>query len=351
MSKTPNISTSETLIKHINFENLKKAEKELIKIYGKRYIQYRRQFQQADDLEFDVDFPLYIMLEQTYRCNLRCVSCVHGYPEIKKKYSLGVSCMPWKLYEKIVLEGEENNCPSISTHNNDEPLLIKDLEKRISFAKDHGFMDIIMTTNGVLFTEEKIKSVIDAGVTRILFSIDAATEETYNKVRPGGNFKKVIWALKKAKEYRDSINSHLPILRTSFVPNRLNEHEIILFYKKFSKLVDYIDIQPFCTYFDANINLIPEEARLIPESEFRCNEPSKLVIIRGNGDVLPCPNFYGTELIMGNLYDNTIKEIFNSTMKKLKEEFHARIYRNPVCQKCSMGIYEMDTSNLLKLKN
>jgi MoaA/NifB/PqqE/SkfB family radical SAM enzyme len=85
------------------------------------------------------------------------VSCVHGYPEIRKKYSLGVNCMPWDLYEKIVLEGGENNCPSISTHNNDEPLLIKDLEKRISFAKDHGFMDIIMTTNGVLFTEEKIK--------------------------------------------------------------------------------------------------------------------------------------------------------------------------------------------------
>jgi radical SAM protein with 4Fe4S-binding SPASM domain len=75
------------------------------------------------------------------------------------------------------------------------------------------------------------------------------------------------------------------------------------------------------------------------------------VIIRGNGDVLPCPNFYGTELIMGNLYRNTIKEIFNTTMKKLREEFRERIYSHAVCQKCSKGIYEIDISNILKAKN
>jgi len=346
--KKSNISTSDTLVRHFSSENMKKAERELEEKYGERYIVYRKQYQQAGLMMHTPEFPLYIMLEQTYRCNLRCISCIHGYPDLRNKAAMNVGCMPWKLYEKIVLEGEKNNCPSISTHNNDEPLLVKDLEKRISFAKKHGFMDIIMTTNGVLFTEEKIKNIIDAGVTRILFSIDAATEETYNKVRPGGDFNKVVWALKKAREYRDSLDSHLPILRTSFVPNRINQHELDKFMEMFSPLVDYIDLQPFCTYYDANIELIPKGARLIPESEFRCNGPSKLVIVRANGDVLPCPNFYGTEIVVGNLYKNTIKEVFNSSnMKQLREDFQKGIYRNSVCQLCSKGFYEMDAVNIM----
>jgi radical SAM protein with 4Fe4S-binding SPASM domain len=296
----------------------------------------------AGELKYEPEFPLYIMLEQTYRCNMRCVSCIHGYPHLRKKFSLDVSCMPWELFERIVLEGEKNNCPSISTHNNDEPLLVKDLEKRIAFARQHGFMDVIMTTNGIAFTEERIKGIIDAGVTRILFSIDALTEETYNKVRPKGNYRRVIKALEKAREYRASRGSHLPILRASFVVNRLNQHELKQFIEEFSSLVDYIDVQPFCTYYDANLELIPDGARLIPESEYRCNGPWRCVVVRGNGDVLPCPNFYGVEMVMGNMYQNSIKEIFNSpAMKQLRREFKEGIFRSPACQACSRSVYEI----------
>ena len=204
-----------------------------------------------------------------------------------------------------------------------------------------------MTTNGITFTEKKIKAVVDAGITRILFSLDALTEETYNKVRPGGNFKKVLWAIDKVREYRASRKSHLPILRASFVVNQLNQHELDKFIEVFSSLVDYIDVQPFCTYYDTNLELIPEGARHIPESEFCCNAPWKCLIVRGNGDVLPCPNFYGTELVMGNVYRNSIKEIFNSpAMKQLRGEFKEGIYRSPVCQECSRSVYEVNINNL-----
>jgi len=347
VNNSNNIETSETLIKHIRSETMGKAEQELTVIYGERYLKYRQQWQLAGKLDYEPEFPLYIMLEQTYRCNMRCVSCIHGYPHLRKKFSLNDSGMPWNLFERIILEAEENNCPSISTHNNDEPLLVKDLEKRIAFARQHGFMDIIMTTNGIAFTGEKIKAIIDAGVTRILFSIDALTEETYDKVRPGGNFKKVLWAIDKAKQYRASRKSHLPILRVSFVANRLNQHELGQFLKEFSPLVDYIDVQPFCTYYDANLELIPEGARHVPVSEFRCNGPWRYLIVRGNGDALPCPNFYGTELPMGNVYRNSIKEIFNSpAMKQLRREFKEGIYRSPACQECSRSAYVVNIDSL-----
>ncbi len=345
MKHPSTINKSNSLLAQFKFDNLDSAEEELRVQYGERYTEYRRQFQLAGEMEYEPDFPLYIMLEQTYRCNLRCVSCIHGYPDLKRQYDLGVSNLPWDIFERIILEGEEHNCPSISMHTNDEPLLIKDLSKRIAFARKHGFMDVIMTTNGILFTEDKIKEVIDAGVTRILFSIDALTEQTYMKVRPGGDLKKVHWAIKGIKEYRENIKSHLPILRASFVPNILNQHEIKPFLKFYSELVDYVDIQPFSAYYDTNSKLVPKGSKRI--THFHCNQPWRYLIVRGNGDVLPCCSFYGSEIVVGNIAKSSLYDIFNSDyMRQLRDEFKNGIYRHKACNVCSQSSYTLDINHL-----
>lgn len=340
MSTSRNISNSATFIKHLNTEGLERAEVELTRIYGERYTQYRQQWKLAGELAYEPPFPLYIMMEQTYRCNLRCPSCVHGYPKLRDTFSFSEACMPRALWDKVVLEGEKNGCPAISVHNNDEPLLVKDLADRIAFAKRHGFMDIIMTTNGTLFTEGKIKAVIDAGVTRILFSIDAANEDTYDKVRVGGNYKKVIWALNKALEYRNELKSYLPIIRVSFCPTIYNQSQLQDFIGEYKNVVDYIDIQPYCGWKGVNEEIKPSNA--VPIQNFRCNAPWRTVIVRGNGDVLPCPNFYGAELILGNTHQNTLKTIFNSTKtKQLRREFKEGRYSHKCCQECSSNTYEV----------
>lgn len=340
MSAGNKISNSDTFIRHLNTEGLKRAETELNRIHGERYARYRQDWKTAGELAYEPEFPLYIMMEQTYRCNLRCPSCVHAYPELRKPLSFKEAVMPRSLWDKVVLEGEKYGCPAISVHNNDEPLLVKDLADRIAFAKAHGFMDIIMTTNGTLFTEEKIRAVIDAGVTRILFSIDAATEEVYNKVREGGDYEKVVWALKQALAYRESLGSPLPIIRVSFVPTIFNQHEIGQYVEKYKDIVDYIDLQPYCGWKDANAAVAPPNAA--PIENFRCNGPWRTVIVRGNGDVLPCPNFYGAELVLGNLHQNTLHEIFNSgRTRKLRREFKEGIYSETCCYDCSRTIVEL----------
>lgn len=327
-------------INQYRFDRMEQAEAELTRLYGERYIRYREEFAKAGQMSFEPGFPIYIMLEQSYRCNLRCISCIHGYPEKRQQFSMKEPFMPWALYEKIVLEGEEHGCPSISTHNNDEPLLLKDLEKRISFARKHGFMDVIMTTNGVLFTEDRIKSVIDAGVTRILFSIDALTRETYDRVRPGGDFNKVLKALEVALNYRETQRLDLPIIRVSFVPNRVNQHEMAAFFEKYAGMVDYIDIQPFCSYYDVNADLAPRDAEKI--ADYRCNCPWRYAIVRADGDVLPCPNFYGTELTMGNLYQNSLYEVFNSeAYRTLRKDLKAGVFNNAACTACADGVYSL----------
>ena len=313
----------------------------MTKKFGQRYIDYRKQYLNLFKKEYELDFPLYIMLEQTYQCNLRCPSCIHGYLKDKNKFNVNkeVSVMTMQLYKKIIDEAAEYKCPSLAMMGYDEPLLVKNLPERINYAREKGFMDIIMTTNGNLFDENKIKQIVDAGITRILFSVDAATSETYKITRPGkGSFTNVIRNMRLLKEYKEKNNLVIPYTRASMVVTKNNENEYVKFREKFIDLVDGIEFQTFSTYYNKNTNIIPTNAEKIVD--FSCSEPWARTIIRQNGDVLPCCTFYGYELPMGSIKKETIYNIYNSKeFKKIKQEVKSKEYSKLPCIECSNSFY------------
>ena len=70
----------------------------------------------------------------------------------------------------------------------------------IKIAKDSGVIDIRILTNGSLMTEEIGKKLLLSGLTFLSFSIDAATSETYYKVRRSKLFNTVVDNLKRLFE-------------------------------------------------------------------------------------------------------------------------------------------------------
>lgn len=335
------MTTPDKLLKSNRLGRARKeqAEQGLAQVYGSRYTEYRQRYEAACRFEYEPPFPLYLMLEQTYHCNLRCPMCIQGLPAQREVFEPSTSRMAWELFEQVVLEGERHGCPSIAMHVNDEPLLVKDLPERITFAKAHGFMEVYMTTNGVLFTEEKVRQVIEAGVTHLLFSIDAATEETYRKVRVGGDYGKVLEAIEAVRRFRESRGSALPIVRASFVQNRFNQHETAAFMEKFGALADYVEIQGFSSYYEHTDHMIPHGVR--PVEDFTCSAPWRELIVRADGQVLPCCTFYGYEVVLGNIRDSSLFELFNSPrMKQLRADFARGIYRDPACARCAKSFYE-----------
>ncbi len=319
---------------------------EMKKIYKNRYTDYRNkyfnQFKHAEDL----NFPLYIMLEQTYKCNLSCPSCIHGYDETKAKYDVkdSPSVMEMELFKKIVDEASKFKCPSLAVMVNDEPLLVKNIGERIKYAKDKGFMDIIMTTNGNLLTEKKIKEVVEAGITRILFSVDAASQETYKITRPGkGSFEKVINNMKLLRDYKIKQKLIIPYTRASMVISKNNQHEINKFINYFSDLVDGVEFQTISTYYNLMNDLIPEGRDVKKVTDFSCSEPWQKIIIRQNGDVLPCCSYYGYQLKMGNVKETSIYDVYNSAkFKKIKNEVKLKEYSNIPCTECSKSLYKVE---------
>ena len=107
-------------------------------------------------------------------------------------------------------------------------------------------MDIFLFTNGILLNEKNINLILNSGVTRLFISVDASSEEIYNKVRIPvserlknntnrlSDLESNIKILCDWKEY----NKELPLVRTSFVSLDKNKHEIENFKSKWMNVVD-----------------------------------------------------------------------------------------------------------------
>ena len=187
----------------------------LASIIGKKFEEYREKWDAANRFELETDFPLFLQLETNQICNLRCPSCPIGQPEAYAKY-ISPEKMDWNLYQKIILEGEKYACPSLEPQGTNEPLLDQNLENYIKFAADHGFIDIMLNTNGTILSEERARKFLKSGITRVRFSLDAATKETYEQVRLGGKFDTTMKNIERFLEIKKQEKLDLPVVGANF---------------------------------------------------------------------------------------------------------------------------------------
>ena len=190
------------------------------------FLEYRKNWTEADKKRIDLPFPLCISLELVANCNLRCGHCIRNRqqwqtraPMLFKKARLGFA-----TYKRITDECVEHGLPSLWLGCSGEALLEKDLCKMVKYAYDQEIFDLILTSNGTLLTKRIIDELLDIPITRIYISVDALTEETYQKVR-GGNFDGLMSNIHYLLKRRSEKSSALPIVRLTFIDMPKNRHE------------------------------------------------------------------------------------------------------------------------------
>ena len=85
------------------------------------------------------------------------------------------------LIDKIFKDFKENQLSALMLSIS-EPLLFKNIGQIFERAKEANIMDIFLFTNGILLNEKNINLILNS-VTRLFISVDASSEEIYNKVR------------------------------------------------------------------------------------------------------------------------------------------------------------------------
>ena len=126
--------------------------------------------------------PIRLQVENTNRCNLRCIMCGRQF---RKPFNRD---MPDELFVKLVSEVR----PAYLTINGDgEPLLDPGLENKIRLAKRLGCI-VSLPTNMTLMDESRARQLLATGLNLLTVSLDGARRETYEAIRVGAKFSEVI---------------------------------------------------------------------------------------------------------------------------------------------------------------
>ena len=150
------------------------------KKYGQKYLDYRRDYYHSFEADKHGEWPEFahtVTMEFVNRCNLSCQMCYvanHAFP----KATLELDTVK-RLIDDIADQGKTGLLLGVGS----EGLLYKDIRKVITHAVNVGVMDIILMTNGILLTPEFSEFLVRQEVSRVCISVDAATPETYEKVR------------------------------------------------------------------------------------------------------------------------------------------------------------------------
>jgi MoaA/NifB/PqqE/SkfB family radical SAM enzyme len=138
-----------------------------------------------------IDFAFYprvpeITLELTNVCNLTCPYCANNVLTRPK------GAIEWELVEKVVDEcAGDDNLRINWLHGVGEPLLWKRLEEAVRLIRSRNAGLGSFATNGTLLYEDRVRALLDAGLSRIYVSIDTLDPDVYKATR-GGNLAKVV---------------------------------------------------------------------------------------------------------------------------------------------------------------
>ena len=316
-------------------------QEELYKKFGQRFLDYRKNYNRLlnDDVhKYYLDYPMTVVLELVNRCDLECVMCYQGFRNDSEKFTIDENVL-----NKIFDDFKKNKLSALMLTAS-EPLLYKNIEKVLKKAKEAEIMDTFLFTNGSLLNKRNSEMILNSCITRMFVSIDAATEETYNKVRiPVGKKRlqeKRLQILEtKIKDFvamRNSLNKKLPLTRVSFVALEENQHEAEMFKKKWEGIVDSVEIQRETSVklYDDLEELKKGKKYKDKSDSYNCNKPWGDMAIYSDGKVGPCCNLVGRMTPIGNIKDQSIYEIWNgSKMNKIREGFKNNS-PNTICKIC-----------------
>jgi molybdenum cofactor biosynthesis enzyme MoaA len=163
--------------------------------------------------------PAVIELESTTACNIHppCVMC---YPKANSDYT--PPPRPRDLDDQLL----EAVAPAIreaftlSLHGIGEPL-VSGKTRALLESLRHRPLDTQFNSNGLLLSESWARLLVDCGLNRICFSIDAATPETYRHIRHA-DLQKVIDNIQRLQRIKEETGSGKPLVEMNMTLMRMN---------------------------------------------------------------------------------------------------------------------------------
>lgn len=165
--------------------------------------------------------PYSLRVDPASACNLHCPLCPTGTGEIDRKHSvLSVETL------RQVLDQFGDHALIVQLWVWGEPLLNRRIADLIELTQSRGIATEISTNLSLHLSNAEIDRLVSSGLTWLIVSIDAATPDTYQEYRQGGDFNLVISNVKRILARRKALRSRTPFVEWQFVPLKHNEAEM-----------------------------------------------------------------------------------------------------------------------------
>jgi len=226
-------------------------------------------------------------------------------------------------YKQTVNEVSENGfyfsiiSRHLVLHGFGEPFLDKKLIQRIELCSKKKIPTYFSCTPATM-TIEKAEKAMEAGLGVLKFSLDAMDERKIQKIRG------------KRADFEDSIKKILKLLdikrkknlKTLLVPCMIDLAMGKNDKKMHNKFLKFWKDKEVFTYIKSQDNrwLYENDEDLKSKSHYSkqyCEYPWLSVSIMADGNVVPCTQISNSELVLGNVKENTLEEIWNG--KKYQE--------------------------------
>jgi radical SAM protein with 4Fe4S-binding SPASM domain len=291
-------------------ERIEAFSKKLAQGWEEGYVQYRSLWANLPATRSIRDYPLLVDLELSSVCNLKCPMCYTITEDFKKKVTKGF--MDFDLFKRIIDE-IAGNVFAVRLSLRGEATLHKQFIKCIKYTKDAGIHEVSMLTNGSRLRGEYIEQIIDAGIDWITVSIDGIGD-TYEKIRQPIKFSDIVDNISQVNKIKQRKRMSKPVVKVQGIwPAVRNDPEI--YYNTFAPITDLVAFNPLIDYLRKDENIIYEE-------EFSCPQLYQRMVVGSDGNVMMCANDEDGQVIVGDVYEQSIHDIWHGKPLNKVREIH-----------------------------
>lgn len=291
--------------------------------------------------------PISIAIEPTTSCNLRCPECPSGL----RSFTRPTGMLKADLF-KSTIDELAKTLAYLTFYFQGEPYLHPQFLELVQYASSKGIYTAT-STNAHYLSEAMAKRTIESGLDRIIISIDGTTQETYEAYRVGGKLDKVIEGARNIVRLKKELKSITPYVVFQFLVVKPNEQQIDAVHKLAKEIgVDHVALKTAQIYdYKNGSDLIPtidkysryqkgKDGTYSIKNELlsHCWKMWQSCVITWDGKVVPCCFDKDAHYVMGDLTQQSFKEIWSS---KNYNSFRDTILRSrdeiEMCRNCTEG--------------
>ena len=277
------------------------------------------------------NFTPMVLVGVTNVCNNRCIMC--PYSQIIKEGWYKPEFMSEELYKKIVDEVALYPETILRMTPDGEVLIHPKAIDFVKYAKDKGVALVSFDTNGLAFTEEKAKGLLDAGLDLVNFSLNAFKRETHQKIQYGSDFDAVMKNIHRFIDMRNQ-GRHKTKITVSIVDQPEVKDEISDFITYWTSRVDYVMRRKYLGI----MGFVGKEKENFQQTN---RWPCKFIFTRTDisqdGYMRFCNDDWYRQTVVGNVKYQTISEIWQSKLYEMIRKHHLKgdYHKNKYCEDCT----------------